>query len=360
MRLVMLPALMSLAVMTACAPVPREEPAPAVSSAPPLTPPATFSGELPCADCPGIRTTLNLRADRTFLLRQTYLRTRDGRDETFYDLGRWELLPDNRTLVLTGGSDAPRRFAVRDPATLRQLDRDGREVQSALNYDLRRAAALDPFTGPYRLRGLYTYMADAASLEECATGKRFPVARAADSVNLERAYLASRSAPGAALLVTLDGHLEVRAGMEEGRSEEAIVVDRFQRAWPGETCANRNLAVPLVGTRWVLSEIGGTAPPRLPGAEQPWLELRSELGRAQGFGGCNRFTGRYELGPDGLRIGEVATTRMFCVGRMDVEDAFTGVLARVTGYRIDGADLALTGNGATLAWFREGVTGSPR
>jgi putative lipoprotein len=112
--------------------------------------------------------------------------------------------------------------------------------------------------------------------------------------------------------------------------------------------------VPLVGTHWVLSEVGGSALPRVAG-EQPWLELRPELGRAQGFSGCNRFTGRYELGADGLRLAEMATTRMFCVGRMDVEQAFLDALNRATDYRIDGVDLALLAGGETLAWFREGV-----
>ena len=35
-------------------------------------PPATFTGNLPCADCPGIRYHLNLFADHVFFLRMTY------------------------------------------------------------------------------------------------------------------------------------------------------------------------------------------------------------------------------------------------------------------------------------------------
>jgi copper homeostasis protein (lipoprotein) len=352
MQLVMLTAVALLVVLTACAPASRTTP---TGSAAALAAPATYAGDLPCADCTAIRTTLNLRPDGLFLLRQTYLGARAGRDESFYDLGHWQLLPDKRTVVLKGDSETPRRFAVRDGATLRLLDTEGREIDSTLNYDLQRTAAPDPFSEPWRLRGLYTYMADAAALQECQTAKRFPVAAAGESLLLERAYLASRSAPGAPLLVTLDGHFEIRPGMEDGSKEEVIVVDRFQRVWPGETCANRLPAVPLVGTRWLLTQIGGSLPPRATG-EQPWLELRPELGRAQGFSGCNRFSGRYELVPDGLRFTQVATTRMFCVGRMDLEEAFTGVLGRVTGYRIDGVDLALTGNGETLAWFREGTS----
>ena len=35
--------------------------------------PASFTGELPCADCPGIRYDLNLFPDKSFYLRMTYL-----------------------------------------------------------------------------------------------------------------------------------------------------------------------------------------------------------------------------------------------------------------------------------------------
>lgn len=41
---------------------------------------------------------------------------------------------------------------------------------------------------------------------------------------------------------------------------------------------------------------------------------------------------------------------------MDVEDALIDALSRTTGYRIDGVNLALTGDGGALAWFSEGVT----
>jgi copper homeostasis protein (lipoprotein) len=336
-------------VLAGCASAPSPQPTGANLTAPPA--PGTYTGDLPCADCAGIRTTLNLRADGIFQLRQTYLDGGGTTSRDAYDIGRWDFLPETALLTLNGGREAPHRFAVRDAATLRQLDTRGRTIQSSLNYDLRRNAQPYPFSDTMPLRGLYTYMADAASLEECLTGKRFPVAAAGDNLNLERAY---RAAPGAPLLITFDGHFEVRAGMEAVRSEEHVIVDRFQRAWPGETCLNRNLTIPLVGTYWVLTEVAGSAPPRVAG-EQPWLELRSELGRVQGFTGCNRMSGRYELGADGLRLRDVATTRAFCVGRMDVEDALVDALNRATGYRIDGINMALVSGQQTLAWFQEGV-----
>jgi uncharacterized lipoprotein NlpE involved in copper resistance len=52
--------------------------------------PALYSGVLPCADCPGIRYELDLRAPSVYFRRMTYLE----RDVTFDDIGEWSLTPD--------------------------------------------------------------------------------------------------------------------------------------------------------------------------------------------------------------------------------------------------------------------------
>jgi len=352
--------ILSALLLAGCAGAPRsvQPPMTVVAPAPVPAVPATYAGDLPCADCTAIRTTLKLRADGLYLLRQIWLGASGGQDISAQELGRWQLQGGDGSVQLLGEQQAPRRFRVLDSATLRQLDAAGNDIVSDLNYELRLTAAPDAFGEPLRLRGLYTYMADAASMQECVTGRRFPVAMAADSLKLERAYLAARAAPGVPLLVTLDGHLDIRPGMEGG-SEEVIVVDRFQRAWPGETCANLHPSLPLAGTRWVLSELNGSVMPPFAGGGPPWLLLDAAAGRVQGFGGCNRFSGGYRLEPGRVRFGDLATTQMFCVNYMDVEQAFLGALARADGYRIDGADLALTAGGRTLGWFREGTAPAP-
>lgn len=128
--------------------------------------PATFFGELPCASCPGIQMTVTLRPDGIFLAREVYQEAEDGRNETFHSLGRWSLSDDGRALTLRGGTEAPRRFAVEGPSGLRILDTLGRPIDSELDYSLSRVDP-DPIGDTMRLRGLYTYMADAARFGEC-------------------------------------------------------------------------------------------------------------------------------------------------------------------------------------------------
>jgi uncharacterized lipoprotein NlpE involved in copper resistance len=113
--------------------------------------PASFCGDLPCADCPGIRYQLNLFPDRVFFMRMTYL----GRDESFDDLGTWIVSPDEKTLLLQGGREAPDCFAIKDEATLRKLDLAGHEIASALNYDLKRAVSLQLIEPRGSMTGMY-------------------------------------------------------------------------------------------------------------------------------------------------------------------------------------------------------------
>jgi copper homeostasis protein (lipoprotein) len=99
--------------------------------------PATFVGMLPCADCPGIRYRVDLRQDHTFSSSMTY----EERNASFVDGGKWEMADDGRVLVLHGSHDATSKFKLIDADTLRQLDGEGHEINSKLNYDLKRESA---------------------------------------------------------------------------------------------------------------------------------------------------------------------------------------------------------------------------
>ena len=110
-------------------------PGPAISGLP-----ATFVGTLPCADCPGIRYQVDLLPDHTFVSRMTYQK----RNNRFDERGHWQLAADGRTLVLQGARGAKEQFALHDGDTLRKLDVEGREIESKLNYDLKRAPTFEP------------------------------------------------------------------------------------------------------------------------------------------------------------------------------------------------------------------------
>ncbi len=308
--------------------------------------PATFAGVLPCADCAGIAHTLTLRADGLYRLRRTYL-GKPG--EPSAEVGRWTADASGRRIALGGG--AGQRFAVEGGQTLRQLDHLGQPIQSAANLALRRTAQVDAISESLRWRGQFIYLADAASFTDCASGLRWPVAAAGDYLAAERRYVQVRTAVGAPLLVTFDGHLDLRPAME-GSPREHIVIDRFAGVEPGAGC-DAPAAALLEDTDWTLVELDGkaivTAPPP---PREVRMRLSSDGSRVAGSSGCNQFMGGYERDGAALRFKQLAGTMMACVTPlMELEVHVLKMLGATSGYRIEGQRLILLSDGQVQARF---------
>lgn len=311
--------------------------------------PATFAGDLPCADCSGQQLTLTLRPGGIFLLRQAYVGVDAGKNENLYDLGRWVVSENLTRLILQSGPDALRQFAIKGANRLSLLSTDGQEIRSRLNYDLTRSELVDPVNDTITLRGLFNYLADAASFTECRTGMRLPVAQEGDYLALERAYLAARRIPGEPLLVMFDGRLTSRPVGEGETLKDAMVVERFGRVWPGETCARQAFSRAfLTNTYWRPVELAGK--PVVVADNQRELHLMLVPGEhtLRGFAGCNQFLGRYDVKDDSLRFTGLATTRKFCEGVMDQEQAFLRMLEGTAGHKIVGEALDLYDAKGTL------------
>lgn len=82
------------------------------------------------------------------------------------------------------------------------------------------------------------------------------------------------------------------------------------------------------------------------------LRIDSDVRRAAGFAGCNRFSAGYELNGESLRFGAAIATRMACVGSMELERDYLQALSRVTRYRLQGATLTLLADKDVLATYR--------
>lgn len=97
----------------------------------------------------------------------------------------------------------------------------------------------------------------------------------------------------------------------------------------------------LEDTYWRLVLLGDrpvTAPER---QREAHLILHPADGRVSGSGGCNRFTGSYELDGERLTFGRMAGTMMACREGMDTERAFLDALARARKARAFGQQLQL-------------------
>jgi len=298
--------------------------------------PASFNGDLPCADCPGIRYRLNLFADQSFFLSTVYL----GRDNPVtYDIGSWTLSSDRQTMTLHGGQERPLTFRVIDPNTLRKLDLDGHDIASALNYSLTRMEQFEAIEARLAMRGMYRHRADAGTFTECLTRQRWMVAQEDDNAALERAYLNIRREPGEKLMVSVEGHVKMLPPMEGSIRQPTLVVNRFIGLWPGETCGARFATSPLQNTYWKLTALNGKPVFVTEQQREPSLVLHSENSRVAGSGGCNRLVGSYEVRGHEVRFGQLAGTRMACPDGMDTEKEFLDTLPHVTRWRIVGEHL---------------------
>jgi heat shock protein HslJ len=83
--------------------------------------------------------------------------------------------------------------------------------------------------------------------------------------------------------------------------------------------------------------------------------IRFEGGEVGGMAACNLYGGTYELGDDGaLAISVGSMTEMACEEPlMALEAAFMTALGRMAAFRVAGDDLALEGDGLTLAFSAE-------
>jgi len=316
-----------------------------------VEPPATYSGVLSCRDCPESRLTLSLRPDGIFFLRQVVPAAASRPAEIQRDLGRWQTAEGGRVLVLWGGREAPWRFAVQDARTLRLLHERGGGSDPRGRYTIIRSLSVDPFPDPFRLRGMYTYLADAGVITECLTGRRFPAAPEAGNAALERAYSGAHPSPGAPLLVSVEGRFARRPRVDGPGTQEAVVVERFLDVRPGERCAFTHATASLEQTHWKLVELHGKPVQTFRDRREPYLRLLKDERRADGFAGCNQFSATYEVAANRLRITKLDTAPRACRERMDEERAFLRVLESAPLYEVSGENLTLSDGGAVLARF---------
>ncbi|CAG7856268.1 hypothetical protein MCAMS1_00687 [biofilm metagenome] len=84
-----------------------------------------FLGFYPCSDCQGIRTTLALNKNNTYVYISIYV---GKSDREFVEKGKYDIV-DNKTLVLTPrkGSTTTQKYLIEDDMLIK-LDEDGERI----------------------------------------------------------------------------------------------------------------------------------------------------------------------------------------------------------------------------------------
>lgn len=272
--------------------------------------PATFRGDLPCADCAGVRHHLDLWPDQVFHLRREWL----GKDQVRGEVGRWRVDPARRALILEGGGEMPLQFEIKGPARLRQLDIAGKPIVSELPYELTSDGQLNPADISLFMAGEVSHLADSLRFTECLTDRSYPVAPGSEARRLEREYVAKRREPGAPLYVSLEGSIKQLPAMEQGRVEPTVTVERFVAAWPNQSCSRSKADASLVNTYWRIVQMQGEAMTVVAGRREPHIVLKqtAEGSSYAATVGCNQLVGKFEFSDATLSFQGAASTRMAC------------------------------------------------
>jgi heat shock protein HslJ len=124
-----------------------------------------------------------------------------------------------------------------------------------------------------------------------------------------------------------------------------ILLNPFQRPANNPPAGEEIVADPqmLMIPRWFLVslELDGEALDVPAGQQELTLQFESPA-RANGTGGCNTFGADFQADYDGsLSFGPVVSTRMFCEGKMDLENAYFQALSQVEQFRVAEGRLTL-------------------
>ena len=101
----------------------------------------------------------------------------------------------------------------------------------------------------------------------------------------------------------------------------------------------------LDGTAWRAVRFGSGLATVPPAEVEFSLEIQGD--RLAGRSGCNRYMGGWSSEEDALRIGQLASTMMWCDGLMELERAFLDALGAVTGAERRDGRLVLVGEDST-------------
>ena len=310
--------------------------------------PASFSGQMTCAHCPGYE--LNLFPDGAYFLRVTYIESPGARYE---QMGRWVVSDGGGKLTLMRDGEPLEQFEVKSAARLRRLNMQGYESDSELNYDLQRTLPFERLKPRLEMRGMFREGPDAPNFTECETGQRWPVAMEADYNALESAYLTTQRQPGEDLLVTVDGQVTISPGMEGNEAGTSLIVEKYLGSSPRETCS-ASASDTLGGIHWKLTNVGdqAIAQAKAPEQKEPYLVFSRANNHVDGSGACNYIHGKYHVTAIEMRITDHMFSAMACEVGMELDLEFFGMLDEVRRYRVSGNHLEFSDeNGATLARF---------
>jgi heat shock protein HslJ len=143
----------------------------------------------------------------------------------------------------------------------------------------------------------------------------------------------------------------------EGAERTHLVIDRFSRFAPGETCERNMADASLTNTYWKILKIADAAVHVVEDRREPHMILRT--GESPDFTatvGCNKIRGGYETQGAKLSFDKIARTMMACPPPLDAwESALAQALAEVAAWQVNANTLELFDTQGTVVLMAEAV-----
>jgi uncharacterized lipoprotein NlpE involved in copper resistance len=238
------PILSSLLLLAACSetPKPDTETPPAIA-AQPVSWPGYYTGTLPCADCPGVETSLWVRGDSSFVLQQRSIDRDSVRTGT---IGQWHVV--NGMITIGAAGDKPDFWRPTDKGLL-MVDEMGNPFQEGDRWGIEKLAdAIGDAIPRMRLTGTFTYMADAQSFRPCGAPYNWPCVGGMDmgeeegeslvrftNVDLQKAYAKAVKKGGDPWVVEVICTMGMGPAMEGDGADEYVFIEQVIRT-AGEHC----------------------------------------------------------------------------------------------------------------------------
>lgn len=232
----------TLLFFSACGPAaqPAEESAEVEVVVPPTIAvewPGYYTDTLPCADCPGIETTLWIRSDSTFILQQRYI-DRDTIPKG--TIGQWHVVNGLMTVGYTGDKPEFYRYTAEG---LLMVDEMGEAFASKADYSLDKLAdEIGDAIPRMRIKGTFTYMADAQSFQPCGSRFTWPCVGGMDlgeeegeplipfnNVDLQQAYRKAVKSGGDPWIIEAISTIGMGPAMEGEGMEDYFFIEQLPR-----------------------------------------------------------------------------------------------------------------------------------
>ncbi len=299
----------------------------------------TFSGTMPCADCPGISYHINLFRDGRFAVRQEYLE----RNQISIVRGIWLL--DKRSLHLVNQQQTLPAFHFVSNSQLAMLDLNGKPITTNRNYQLQRETEFRKLDTRQAMLGLYQLRDNQASFVSCRSGDTLSVANTQFHLPVMRQYQQDERLKGNAVIATLVG----RRGQDE--QANTLFIDKFEQFWPGAVCPDQVQPGKMQGIVWRAEKLANRYVPQQ-------LNVRvifEQNDRLYGFAGCNNFNGSYKQRSNQLSVQPLVSTRKICAESSELEQRFTSSLQSADRVEVNGDKLQLFKNNQLVLQFTPAV-----